>query len=68
MEAQNGIRVLKAVAPTENHATIRPEVPDRDFLIDLRRALLQQLAVIEKRLNTQRHCRRCGADFDLFIK
>jgi hypothetical protein len=65
MHPQTKITVVK---PDSNHATLRPEVPDRDFLIDLRRALLQQLAVIEKRLNTQRQCRQCGAAFDLFTK
>lgn len=50
--------VLKA----ETRATVRPEVLDRDFLIELRRSLLQQLAVIEKRLNIARRCNQCGFD------
>lgn len=33
---------------------------DRSFLMDLRRALLQQLTVIEKKLGINRKCRRCG--------
>jgi len=65
MQPASKITVVKA---NDNHVTLRSEVPDRDFLIDLRRALLQQLAVIEKRLNTQRQCRQCGAAFDLFTK
>jgi len=64
MHPQTKITVVKP----DNRVNIRPEVPDRDFLIDLRRALLQQLAVIEKRLNTRRQCRECGAAFDLFTK
>lgn len=49
--------VLKA----DTRATIRTEVIDRDFLLDFRRALLQQLAVVEKKLGLTRRCNRCGS-------
>lgn len=65
MQAERKITVVKSVT---NRASIPDEVLDRDFLIDLRRSLLQQLSVVEKKLNTQRRCRQCGADFDLFAK
>jgi hypothetical protein len=54
--------VLKA----DTRATIRTEVIDRDFLLDFRRALLQQLAVVEKKLGLTRRCNRCGSS-DLSI-
>jgi hypothetical protein len=49
--------VLKA----DTRATIAAEVIDRDFLLDFRRALLQQLAVVEKKLGLTRRCNRCGS-------
>jgi hypothetical protein len=49
--------VLKA----DTRATIAAEVIDRDFLLDFRRALLQQLAVVEKKLGLTRRCSRCGS-------
>lgn len=36
------------------------EVPDRDFWIQTRRALLAQVDAIEKRLGIVRRCTRCG--------
>jgi hypothetical protein len=38
------------------------EVINRDFLMQLRRAVLQQLAVIEKQLGLTRRCGKCGHD------
>jgi len=55
------VKVLKAVALTEKRAIIAAEVIDRDFLLDFRRALLQQLAVVEKKLGLTRRCNRCGS-------
>jgi hypothetical protein len=48
----------KLVAKLLKHGTF--PVDDRSFLIDLRRALLQTLAVIEKKLGLSRKCRQCG--------
>lgn len=57
----------KLVVLKRDNAVISPrELLDREFLIDLRRSLLQQLAVIEKKLNLSRRCRQCG--FDLSTK
>lgn len=58
MQAQ--VKIIKGIALTRKRDTIAPD--DRRFLIDLRRALLQQLAVIEKRLDIVRRCRQCGHD------
>ena len=34
----------------------------RQFLVDMRRALLQQLSVVERQLNIQYRCKQCGYD------
>lgn len=54
MQAERKIVVLKQAD--------RDTLPydDRSFLMDLRRALLQQLMVIEKKLGINRKCRHCG--------
>jgi hypothetical protein len=54
------VKVLKSVALPEKRAIISAEVIDRNFLIDFRRALLQQLRVVEKQLGIDRRCRHCG--------
>lgn len=58
-ESNNGVRLLKKVASSENSANI-PATNDREFWIEQRHALLMQLASIERRLglSTQR-CRVC---------
>lgn len=40
----------------------RGEVVDRAFLIELRRHLLAQLAVIERKLEIQHRCPNCAYD------
>jgi hypothetical protein len=54
MQAERKFIVLKA--PTCDTLPL----DDRSFLMDLRRALLQQLTVIEKKLGLSRKCRQCG--------
>jgi hypothetical protein len=55
---QQKITVLKS----QTRDTVRAEVVDRAFLLQLRRALLQQLAVLEKALGMTRRCGKCGSD------
>lgn len=57
MQAQQKITVVKQ---DTNRASMRDEVPDRDFWIATRRALLAQVDAIEKRLGIVRRCTRCG--------
>jgi hypothetical protein len=56
------IKVLKAVDLTQNRVNIPSEVITRDFLVDFRRALLQQLRVVEKQLRINRRCKHCGQE------
>lgn len=56
--AQQKVVVLKG----QNRDTVPAEMPDRDFWLSMRHALLQQLATIEKRLGISRRCRHCGND------
>lgn len=57
IDAPQKVVVIKA----EDRATLRP-MPDRDFWVSMRHALLQQLATIEKYLGISRRCRHCGND------
>jgi hypothetical protein len=50
------------VRKVDNVLASAPEGIDRNFLIELRRSLLQQLAVIEKKLDITRRCHNCGFD------
>lgn len=59
--SSQSIKVLKAVDLNQKRAIIPAEAIDRDFLLDLRRGLLQQLAVVEKKLGLTRRCTRCGS-------
>jgi len=42
--------------------TVSTEMVDREFWLQMRNALLQQLATIEKKLGISRRCRNCGHD------
>lgn len=55
------VKVLKSVDRVDNRVNI-PLVDDRDFWMTMRHALLQQLAVIEKKLGINRRCPHCGND------
>lgn len=58
-ESNNGVRLLKKVASSENSANI-PATSDREFWIEQRHALLMQLASIERRLGLSiQRCRVC---------
>lgn len=59
MRPQTKITVVK---PDTNRVSMRNDEPDRDFWMQMRHALLQQLATIEKRLGITRRCRHCGND------
>ena len=48
------------VLKQDSRVSIPSEVPDRDFWIQTRRALLAQVDAIEKRLGIVRRCTRCG--------
>ena len=48
------------VVKPDKRVNIPAEVPDRDFWIATRRALLAQVDAIEKRLGIVRRCTRCG--------
>lgn len=48
----------KIVAKLVKHDNF--SLDDRDFLMNLRRSLLQMLSVVEKKLGLHRKCRRCG--------
>lgn len=55
MQAERKISVVKrdarrAIVPSD----------DWEFLIQLRRGLLQALAAVEKKLGMNRQCRKCG--------
>ena len=56
MSAGQKVVVVKA----ENRVTLRREMSDRDFWLSMREGLLQQLAVIEKKLGIERRCKHCG--------
>jgi len=61
--SQPSIKVVKPVDTNgQNRVSIRPEVVDRKFLTELRRALLQQLSVVEKQLGIQQRCPHCAFD------
>lgn len=62
MPTPQPVKLLKAVDLTQNRVTIPVEVITRDFLVDFRRALLQQLHVVEKQLRIDRRCKKCGQD------
>ncbi len=58
-QTSNGVRILKAIALTENNASM-PGESDREFWIEQRHALLMQLASIERKLGiTTQRCRFC---------
>ena len=58
--SQPQVKIVKGVALGENRAIIRSD--DRAFWIDMRQLLLQQLALIERKLGISRRCRSCGED------
>lgn len=43
-----------------NRDTVPADSFDRDFFMQWRHTLLQQLAMIEKKLGISRRCKRCG--------
>lgn len=57
MQAQTKITVVKR---DTNRVSMPREMPDREFWMQMRHALLQQLATIEKWLGISRRCRHCG--------
>lgn len=59
MQPQRKITVVK---PDTIRGTMPREMSDRDFWMQMRHALLQQLATIEKWLGISRRCRHCGND------
>lgn len=59
MQPQRKISVVKRDA---NRVSMPREMSDRDFWMQMRHALLQQLATIEKWLGIDRRCRHCGND------
>ena len=59
MQAQRKISVVKS---NSNRAIVPREMPEREFWMQMRHALLQQLATIEKWLGISRRCRHCGND------
>lgn len=59
MQAQRKISVVKT---DTIRGTMPREMPEREFWMQMRHALIQQLATIEKRLGISRRCRHCGND------
>jgi hypothetical protein len=59
---QQAERQKVVVLRSQSSVQVAPEVINRDFLMQLRRAVLQQLAVIEKQLGLTRRCGKCGHD------
>lgn len=59
MQAQRKISVVKS---NSNRVIVPREMPEREFWMQMRHALIQQLATIEKRLGISRRCRHCGND------
>lgn len=55
------VKVLKSIDRADSRVNI-PLVDDHDFWMTMRHALLQQLAVIEKKLGISRRCPHCGND------
>lgn len=59
MQVQRKISVVKTDTVRDR---LPREMPDREFWMQMRHALLQQLATIEKWLGITRRCRHCGND------
>lgn len=59
MQSQQKISVVKTDTVRDR---LPREMPDREFWMQMRHALLQQLATIEKKLGMSRRCRHCGND------
>lgn len=55
-------RKISVVKRDTNRVSMPREMSDRDFWMQMRHALLQQLATIEKWLGIDRRCRHCGND------
>lgn len=53
-------KLIKGIALSGNRAILPAEMPDRDFWIVMRRALLAQVDIIEKKFNLSPRCKRCG--------
>jgi hypothetical protein len=56
------VRLVKAVDRPPKTATLPLMADEHDFWMQMRHALLQQLATIEKKLGISRRCRHCGED------
>lgn len=59
--SQPQAKLIKNVDTLPNRGTL-PLIDDRELWLNMRHLLLQQLALIEKRLGVSRRCRNCGED------
>lgn len=59
--SQPAVKVIKSIDVAKQSRGI-VATDDREMWLDLRNLLLQQLALIEKRLGISRRCRNCGED------
>lgn len=60
--SQSAVRVIKSVDMVAQNRGTLPPTDEREFWLNMRHLLLQQLALIEKRLGISRRCRNCGDD------
>lgn len=59
--SQARVRIIKPVDRVQQHrGTLAPD--DREYWLDMRSLLLQQIRLIEKKLGISRRCRNCGED------
>lgn len=59
--SQARVRIVKPVDTLQpQRGTLAPD--DREYWVEMRSLLLQQLRLIEKKLGISRRCRNCGDD------